>query len=149
MDGATLERIAKSDPAVAKAYVGVYSMDGDWTEPTKLPACYVINTDTRQGTGEHWVTFYLDDDGSSDYFDPYGTAPIKKIYKWLKKKTPTIRYNTKWIQGPLSGICWAYVLYFLHMRCRHVPLETILASFRNYDFTRNDTLALSLFQALA
>ena len=148
MEGYVLERICKSDPSIKKIYHGLYSMDEDWLPPKSLPACYIINTSRNRSPGEHWVSFYLSNDGTGDYFDSYGTHPIKRIYNWMTKWVQTVRYNTKMLQGPTSRVCWAYVLYFIHMKARNIPMQFITAPFTSYDFSKNDHLALAVYGAL-
>lgn len=145
MNGSSLERRLKSDPIIKASYVGIYSIDSTWPKPVFLPACYVINTDTYDGPGEHWVSFYMDNDNTADYFDSFGTVPVKSTYSWLRScGMKQIRYNKKWLQNPDSTVCWAYCILFLRMRCRGVPLEDIIASFYSYDFLKNDMIVMSL-----
>ena len=46
--------ILKNDPALRRNLIDVNAIDEDWTPPTRLPACYVINTDKSDGSGQHW-----------------------------------------------------------------------------------------------
>jgi hypothetical protein len=145
MDGHFIERWIKADPVINACYMGIYSIDSSWPEPISLPACYVINTDTYKGPGEHWTALYLDVDMTADFLESYGTPPLERTYKWLKKRNiKRVRYNSKWLQGPSSTVCWAYCLFFLHMRCRGWSLERIVSCFDSYDFIQNDRLVMAL-----
>ena len=66
--------ILRGDPAIRRCHIDIGSLDEEWTSPSRLPACYVINTDDNAGSGEHWVSFFIDTDCSADYWDSYGTV---------------------------------------------------------------------------
>jgi hypothetical protein len=124
-------------------------MDDRWPEPTRLPASYVINTDRARDKGQHWVAFFIDKDKSTDYWDSYGTAPVRKMYRWLRaRKCDPIRYNRKMVQGFTARTCGAYCVYFLHMRAMGVPLDMITDTFINYQFDYNDALVRALLKKL-
>ena len=73
----------QNDPAIRRNLIDVDAIDEDWTPPTRVQACYVINTDNSDGSGQHWVSFFKDKDCSADYWDSYGTPPLQLIYSWL------------------------------------------------------------------
>ena len=150
MLGLDLKRVLEADEPVRTALAGFHSLDQVLAYPEKLPTCYVINTGTTKGPGEHWVAVYLDSDSTCDYWDSYGTPPLESIYQRLVAfGCGPIRYNTRWLQGPLSRVCGLYCAYFLHMRCRGIALDTIVNSFESYDFAANDRLVVDLFAPLA
>ena len=149
MFGWELMNILQNDPAIRRNLIDVNAIDGDWTPPTKLPACYVINTDNSGGSGQHWVSFFIDTDCSADYWDSYGTPPLQPIYSWLLRQgCHPIRYNRKMIQGFTSRTCGAYCANFLHMRAMGVPLEMISDTFHEYKFDFNDSLVRTLLRKL-
>ena len=120
MFGWELMNILKNDPAIPLNLIDVNAIDEDWTPPTRLPACCVINTDKSDGSGQHWVSFFIDTDCSADYWDSYGTPPLQPIYSWLLRQgCHPIRYNRKMIQGFTSRTCWAYCAY--HIFCTYRP----------------------------
>ena len=68
------------EPSVARALVGVYTREEPWPLPIRFLAAYLINM-ARGGTaGEHWVSVFLEDSQHAEYFDSYGTAPLKSIH---------------------------------------------------------------------
>ena len=141
--------ILRGDPAIRRCHIDIGSLDEEWTSPSRLPACYVINTDDNAGSGEHWVSFFIDTDCSTDYWDSYGTRPLQPIYSWLQRKgCYPIRYNRKMIQGFTSQTCGAYCAYFLHMRAMGVPLDMISDTFHGYQFDFNDSLVRTLLRKL-
>lgn len=141
--------ILRRDPAISRYLIDIVAIDEHWTPPTRLPACYVINTDQSDGDGQHWVAFFIDTDKTADYWDSYGTPPLQLIYGWLRRQgCHPIRYNRRMIQGFTSRTCGAYCTYFLHMRSMGVPLSLICDTFRGYQFDFNDSLVRALLQKL-
>lgn len=149
MFGWELLDILRCDPIIHRCHIDIVSLGEEWTSPTRLPACYVINTGNKNGNGEHWVSFYIDNDWSADYWDSYGTPPLQRIYSWLRRLgCNPIRYNKKMIQGFTSRTCGAYCVYFLHMRAMGIPLGMISDPFREYQFDFNDSLVRTLLKKL-
>lgn len=149
MDGHTIDRVLRSDAYAVKHFRGVLTISENQFWPTSInpPASYVINTDvTEHGKGEHWVAAFFTDNGRCEYFDSYGTAPLKPIFEWVKPFcSGNIIFNKKWIQSPVSRVCGVYVVFFLLMRSRGVKLDQIIAPFQNEaNFVGNDLLVLDL-----
>lgn len=144
MEGVDISIILRTDSVASKSYKGVFSLDEHWPSPVPLPACYVINSGTKTGPGEHWLAFYIDSDRSCDYFDSMGTAPIKPIYKWLNAHCTVVHYNKNWLQSPTSDACGAYAVYFLLKRSRGASLGDVVNKFEPYKFEYNDALVVQL-----
>ena len=116
MFGWELMNILQNDPAIQQNLIDVIAIDEDWTPPTRLPACFVINTDNSDGSGQNRVSVFIDTDCSADYWELYVTPPLQQIYSWLLRQgCHPIRYNRKMIQGFTSRTCGAYCAYF----CAH------------------------------
>ena len=68
----------------------------------------ISNTDTSQGPGEHWVTFYFPKRGPFEYFDSLGHMPEDYgvgFEKILKKK---YLKNVGQLQQSTSNVCGLY-----------------------------------------
>ena len=63
--------------------------------------CEVINLDSNNGPGTHWVC-YVD----SFYFDPFGLPPLENIF-FIK------RYNTSQYQEKIPVLCGYFCLFFI------------------------------------
>ena len=149
MLGQQLQALLHRDHRVAEHFVGLYAVDQDWKVPCHLPASYVFNKDSVDGPGEHWLAVFISADGTVDYFDSYGTAPLEPIYKRLVTLGHAdIRYNTRMLQGPISKSCGLYCAYFLHLRSYAIPMHAITSPFREYDFTYNEKLIRDLAAVL-
>ena len=140
--GIDLQTILDSDPVTRGHLVGCFASDETLKTYTKLPAGYIVNTAQLNNVGEHWLGLYLDTDRGCDYFCSLGTKPIAKLYDQLIKrlKVANVRYSTLCIQNPLTADCGYFVYYFLYYRSRGLDFESILGTFKNYDYTHNASL---------
>ena len=149
MLGWLLQAMLQWDGWTAKHLVGIYVLDQEWNVPDHLPASFVINTDLKDGPGKHWVAVFINSDGTVDYFDSYGTAPLERIYqRILSLGHDAIRFNTRMLQGPGSRLCGLYCVYFLRMRSYGISMQVITNPFREYDFAYNETLIRNFVKAL-
>lgn len=146
MRGWKIVKLLSEDPAVRRYPFELYSWYDKWKSPTRVPASFVFNTDTvKNGSGEHWVALFIDRDWNVDYFDSYGTAPLKRIFDWLTGMgCETVRYSTAALQGPTAWTCGAYSVYFLHMRSMGIPLDYIVRTFRPHQYDFNDALVAEI-----
>ena len=69
-----------------KGFKGVYAID----EINKIPVSdkmgFILNLDTSDQKGSHWVAIYIDakDDNSVEYYDSFGNDPPERLMKGLK-----------------------------------------------------------------
>jgi hypothetical protein len=69
-----------------KGFKGVYAID----EVDKIPVSdkmgFILNLDTSDKSGSHWVGVYIDanDDKSVEYYDSFGKDPPERLMKDLK-----------------------------------------------------------------
>lgn len=79
----------------------------------KAYECAVLNLDSIENDGTHWVCYRIEN-GKSFYFDSYGFVPPKEVEEYLPKP---IEYSTFVIQkqdmGPICGHLCLHVLYQL------------------------------------
>ena len=137
MNTRQIEQILKKDCQAKKIFKKVCAVDQ--LEKPSYPSAYVINSDPKDESGEHWVAIYFDQYGRGEYFDSYGSPPNVigldsymdqfSLMEWI--------YNRKTLQALLSTVCGHYCVYFILFRCRGVPLHAIAASFTS-NFTEND-----------
>ena len=81
-----------------------------------------VNIDDGYQGGTHWTCFIVKDK-KSYYFDSFGGAPDKFLFKQLQK--PIIYHNYK-IQDINSKLCGSYCLYFFYLIERMNYYDTIL-----------------------
>ena len=118
MFGWELMNILQNDPAIRRNLINVDAIDKDWTPPTRLPACYVINTDNSDGSGQHWVSFFIDTDCRVLTIGTRMGHPHcnRFIYSWLLRQgCHPIRYNRKNDTGIHLTDPWGLLrLFFAH-----------------------------------
>uniref|UniRef100_A0ABD2VUF9 Ubiquitin-like protease family profile domain-containing protein n=1 Tax=Trichogramma kaykai TaxID=54128 RepID=A0ABD2VUF9_9HYME len=127
--------------------VGVYAADRV-PRNVSLPACLIINCDTSDQPGSHWIALYIDKYASGIYFDSFGLPPTnthhkERIHRICKK----IIYNYKCLQSLDSAVCGEYCIFFLY----HISKNNDLNAFLNYfnsDTRRNDNIVRSFYKKL-
>jgi len=99
-----------------KNYKGAYPSDAipTFKLSSKGTNYVVINTDKREGSGEHWVCLAMDR-SKCQYFDSFGAHILESgIEKYVKKMGyNTYVYNSKSIQPFYSEKCGYYVIAFI------------------------------------
>ena len=73
MNNLSIKGLLKKDPQVQKIFKKVCALDE--IEAPSFPYAYVINFDTSDKKGEHWVVVYFDKNRKGEYFDSYGLPP--------------------------------------------------------------------------
>ena len=128
MNSNQLRKILESDVFVARRFLGVFPAD---LLPNKN-GCFVANTDPASKPGSHWVCFNINN-GSRYFFDSYGRPPTM-----FKKKC---EYNRQRLQSSLSSCCGQYVIFFLVMYTRGIPISDILGNFST-NYEENDEIVV-------
>ena len=75
----------------------------------------IINLDSVENTGTHWVSYYHDpkDDRFVYYFDSFGLQPATEIVKFLKSTGKNILMNSSQIQDISTITCGYWGIYFI------------------------------------
>jgi hypothetical protein len=109
----------------------------------KYPLCLVVNTDTSEESGKHWVSFYIDNIQSYvEFYDSYGLGI--EIYSHYFKDFVTLlnrplKENIVQIQNYESVVCGHYAIYFMYKRiCGHASLSIYCKFSSNYK--KNDNI---------
>lgn len=91
---------------------GVYMLDSMPPPPAWRNESMIVNLDTSDGPGTHWVCFSKR--GSRvRYFDSYGDLrPPKEVLRYLGKNV-VVTYNKTAYQGFNTAICGQLCLAFL------------------------------------
>lgn len=117
-----------------KYFIGVFARD-ELPLKVKFPSCFIVNTHNRNQFGEHWLAFFIDQDGSVEFFDSYGFSPKfynldKYIVKINKNK---IKYSKNQLQGFDSKFCGVYCVFFLYERCKGTPFSLFFDNLKKFD----------------
>lgn len=104
-----------------KRFRGIFMRDTLPSHPRKIE-CAIINLDSINGNGTHWVTYYkyLND---IYYFDSYGNLPppIEVIMYFGNDKN--IYYNTYIYQKFGTTICGQLCIMFLYHMNKKMHIE--------------------------
>lgn len=141
MNNLEIERILHKMPE----FVGVFP--SDVVLPRRIPGAYIINYDTSQGLGTHWVSIYMDTNEIAYYFDPYGFPPlIDSIKNNLDRLSKVWIYNDVCYQdlSPSSYACGHYCIAFLIFKHLGFSHSFIKKFFSEKIPALNDTKAIDL-----
>jgi hypothetical protein len=109
---------------------GVIASDEIDTLPKKLPIGFVMNLDSSDEAGSHWVAVYINSD-SVEYFDPLADPPSKEFIADIKKylesmKVPVLmkfKVNKIKQQSDSTPHCGFFAIKFLDDRFHGVPYQ--------------------------
>lgn len=147
MDGLTIETLMKRDRHVAPLFEGVFAADTLPQTLRKQPALLVCNTDPISKPGQHWIAFYVDKHGVSEYWDSYGMPPLVRQHKrFLKKHCKKWAYNHKTLQAIDSMVCGEYCILYLIHRAHGYSLRSFVHRHFTSDPEKNDEKVRILFQ---
>ena len=104
-------------PYSKRLFIGVFPRDCLPKRIPHYPCSLIINTDTKNLPGKHWVSIFISSYKVGEYFDSFGHEPPQDIARWLNKFTLNWnRVNYIFIQNPFSTTCGQFVLYFVNER---------------------------------
>ena len=145
MDSLQIKNILKKDVVAKKYFIGVLARDKlpkkvDW------PSSLILNTDTSNKPGEHWLALYYDENGNCEFFDSFGFHPdFYNLTNYLKLTSKSFIYNKKTLQGIFSKYCGHYCILFLLIRSRNFSLNYFLKFFET-NTEKNDELIKTLIK---
>ena len=100
------------------------------------PRTFIVNTDTCDRGGSHWVAFHLPLVGPAELFDSLGNAPEAHHHRFaiaLIVKEPQYYYCSSRIQPDDTDTCGLYFLYYFKRRHRGMELPDIMKDFSTPD----------------
>lgn len=115
----------------------------------KRPAYFVINTDSHDKPGEHWVCMILKPNETGEYFDSFGLPPLVEHIKYYLDYTCPKGwcYNTVTLQGLTSFCCGQYCIIYLILRSKNYKKGEIISLF-NKNCEINDKIVTELFKVV-
>jgi len=126
----TIELLLKS----SSTFLGVYSRD---TIPDDLThGSGIINLETSEESGSHWVCFYSFVDHVF-YFDSYGLQPPEEF---ISKSTQRIKYSNSEIQNADSIMCGYYCIHCIESLDNGMTPYDFIMQYDTHPTERNETL---------
>lgn len=116
MDSLTLERILKADHKTVKYFAGCFPSDR-LPHPSTInyPCALVVNLDTHQYEGSHWVAMFAYSLNRQVYYFDSLCLPIPPIIQSsFISYFPSIVKNIRPYQSPLSSTCAQFCITFIH-----------------------------------
>lgn len=110
-------------------FVGVFPRD-QIPKPPKMPAFYVVNYDSSDEPGEHWVAIHIYGKKNGEYFDPFGLPPLHpKLREFMHSNCKKWQYSIKDVQHAQSIKCGNFCVHFIKQRAKGVTYRRILTQF--------------------
>jgi hypothetical protein len=97
---------------------------------------FVVNTDSCDREGTHWVAFHFPKEGPAEFFDSFGRAPEtyhRRFRNVLIANGPQYKFNTVRFQPEDGDTCGFYCVHFVKYRYRNFTLEGIMNEFSARD----------------
>ena len=127
-----LEQLCTSHPKLKRHFKGVFASNELPKFVSSYPAAFILNTQPRSKSGEHWVAIFLNAKYNGEYFDSYGFPPMNQnVIRFLKRNTAKWTYSKKVLQNPISLMCGGFCIYFLVKKSQGQSLRYILSTFKN------------------
>ena len=139
MDSEQINSILYSDRFSKLYYRGTFSCN-QLPVVERYPSGYIVNTDTSDGIGEHWLGFFFDEAKHGEFFDSYDNELSfydERFKTFLEKYSMSWNCNQKRLQGPFSTTCGQHCVYYMLLRCRGISLSKIVSNFSN-NYNGND-----------
>lgn len=121
----TINKILNTCKITKKFYIGCFAAD-KIPKIEQFPASLVVNLDTYDQEGSHWVAVFCVNKKQVYYFDSYGIEPNLYIKQFLTQFLKVYQ-NKKIIQALNSNVCGFYCIYFIYSL-------SIGQSFKNFLF---------------
>ena len=106
--------------------------------------CGIVNFNTTQQPGSHWVCYFKDGMNERIYFDSFGQVTLNEVQKYLKTKKEyksgkaVIERNTDIVQRVNTHVCGHLCLFVLTSLMReHLSFQEVLNQL-NDGYTQGD-----------
>jgi hypothetical protein len=113
------------------------------------PHTFIVNTDTSDRGGSHWVAFHFPLVGPAEFFDSLGSAP--ETYHLCFANFLIVNYGPQYyycsfqIQPDDTDTCGRYCLYYFNWRHRGRELPDIVKDFSPVDLNGNEDKILRFY----
>ena len=126
-----------------RSYLGTYPCDKAPNLSSALhPSSYIINLDSSQSPGSHWVSIYIKRNCVL-YFDSYGRRPSEELNITLKSANKKVIYSNKRIQSFNSIFCGYFCVAFIISQEIGLSLNKFLNLFSYTNQIENTSLITS------
>ena len=109
------------------------------------PKLFIVNTQTSDLPGSHWVCFFLSEKGPPEFFDSLGQTPQyyqENFENFLVNHGYNYLINSCPVQSPNSTACGYFCLFYAYLRCRGYSFENIMSKFSVLHLENNTDLVI-------
>jgi len=101
-------------------FIGVFPLDKMPLHIGRAPKSLIVNTDTSNLEGKHWIAISYEQGGIIHAFDPLGFYyPPLLVSKLHSMPYQHVIYNRKMIQNPFAPTCGPHCIAFLKSRVNY------------------------------
>ena len=136
-----------ADDVTRRAFLGVLPLDALPRKVEQRPAFLIVNTQTSDLPGNHWLCLLLFDDGRGEIFNSSGQPPPTAIAQWMNEMCRVWTYNSEQYQSFGSAMCGAYCIFVVLNRLQHSSLSQTLRPFST-SLASNDVLMTRYYRRI-
>ena len=127
----TLKRLIQrfANAQTRQAFLGVFPLNELPRHIVQRPAFLIVNTQTNDLPGSHWICLMLFADGHGEIFNSLGLPPPTAIARWMNRMSDIWTFNDKTYQSPGTSTCGAYCVYVILHRLQYASLSRTLRPF--------------------
>ena len=128
METLEIESCIRQWPHVAKQFGGVLAANHFLVHWPPSPTYYVVNTDTSNSGGSHWVVFRIGGSEYPEFFDSLGGFPgdyQSHFNVVLAARATPYKQLVQGVQNPAAPTCGLYALLYLYLRCHDFSMDEI------------------------
>ena len=124
------------DDLEIRYFRSIYSRDR-LPDQIRKKECGIINLDSIEGQGTHWVCYRNIDKLMVEYFDPFGLIMPHDVYHYLAKSGKKIVFSQDEIQNRDTVLCGYWCLYYLIERQQGKSILDVIHH-ENFDHDNSD-----------
>lgn len=131
MNTLQIDKMLRRSPTTRGTYRGCFAADKIPSDHNgKYPQHMVVNMDTSNSYGSHWVAIYVCSPDEVEYYDSLGDWPPPSAYiQRFLAHFAHCKYNKWQWQSERSSACGKHAIYFLLRRCAGLSFEEIMRNF--------------------
>ena len=120
-----IEKVKRNaDGATLAAFHGVFPIDELPFAVPHYPFFMIVNTQSHNLPGEHWISVFIDANRRGDIFDSFALPLSNVLIRWMNRFTRSFTSNRFTYQHPFSASCGAFTLYFILHRLHNSDCMT-------------------------
>ena len=143
MDTSEIMDLMMKDKKIKKNFKGVYPIDLI-PENLDYPSLIVVNLDSSEKKGSHWVVLHYISNHIVEHFDSIGRKPEEHIISILFKKILTYKYNHKRLQSLYTNTCGLFCLFYSYYSARNEDMITVLDRFGD-TYKKNEFIVIKFY----